>query len=554
MHKSLTLNSQQKEAVSLADSHLLIVAGPGTGKTHTLVERILSFVPNLSKNEKVLAITFTNKAANEMKQRLSKKLGDNMQKVDVGTFHKIGLKILREQTKESFSIGSPDEISRIFKVSFPDLSIKERREKLKKISDEKQKDSLQEQSSDRKEYDALLKRNNIIDFDDILINTLDFLRKDRDICIKLQNQYRYIFVDEYQDINDVQHVFLKTIISSNNFVTAIGDPNQAIYGFRGSDIRFFDMFTDDFPGAQKMSLTENYRSSENILKASGQVIEKSRDSGAPSLIAKMHAQGNLVIFEASTDKAEAEYIVHTIEKMVGGLSMFSQDSKRVGREIDGEYSFGDMAVLYRLNAQGRVLEEAFKRSGIPYQVSGDKRLAQQESALKVISETKNMKDIAEVRRYLENLESNEQNIFQLTLLAKEASSVEEFTDIVFLQKEDDAGDPRAEKVLLLTLHAAKGLEFDVVFIAGCEKRLIPLEQEGREVNLEEERRLFYVGMTRAKKTLYLLRSKKRMFYGKIREAQSSPFLLDIEENLKSYEQQEKRKKKSEDQQLKLFLQ
>jgi len=213
-----------------------------------------------------------------------------------------------------------------------------------------------------------------------------------------------------------------------------------------------------------------------------------------------------------------------------------------------------MAVLYRLNAQGRVLEEAFKRSGIPYQVSGDKRLAQQESALKVISETKNMKDIAEVRRYLENLESNEQNIFQLTLLAKEASSVEEFTDIVFLQKEDDAGDPRAEKVLLLTLHAAKGLEFDVVFIAGCEKRLIPLEQEGREVNLEEERRLFYVGMTRAKKTLYLLRSKKRMFYGKIREAQSSPFLLDIEENLKSYEQQEKRKKKSEDQQLKLFLQ
>lgn len=303
-----------------------------------------------------------------------------------------------------------------------------------------------------------------------------------------------------------------------------------------------------------MSLTENYRSSENILKASGQVIEKSRDSGAPSLIAKMHAQGNLVIFEASTDKAEAEYIVHTIEKMVGGLSMFSQDSKRVGREIDGEYSFGDMAVLYRLNAQGRVLEEAFKRSGIPYQVSGDKRLAQQESALKVISETKNMKDIAEVRRYLENLESNEQNIFQLTLLAKEASSVEEFTDIVFLQKEDDAGDPRAEKVLLLTLHAAKGLEFDVVFIAGCEKRLIPLEQEGREVNLEEERRLFYVGMTRAKKTLYLLRSKKRMFYGKIREAQSSPFLLDIEENLKSYEQQEKRKKKSEDQQLKLFLQ
>jgi len=266
-------------------------------------------------------------------------------------------------------------------------------------------------------------------------------------------------------------------------------------------VAFFNSFADDFKGAKTLALSENYRSSQNLLSASTQVIAKAGDIHVSPLTAKLFSQGRLIIKECPTERAESEFVVHNIEKVVGGTSMFSQDSGRVDTDEEGEVSFGDIAVLYRLKAQNYALKEAFERSGIPYSVSGKK----------------------------------------------------EDEDTICPQRGEDVKF-EAEKVSLMTLHAAKGLEFSVVFIVGCEENLLPLSLLEMKSDKEEERRLFYVGMTRAKSRLFLVRAKKRRLFGREYNFSESPYLLDIEEELKEYERSVLRRKrlKEEDQQMKMF--
>lgn len=487
MKKPDNVNDAQWQAVADPSQYLLIVAGPGTGKTHTLTLRIANFIPQLKTGENILAITFTNKAAYEMRERLCDYRGSEPQAVWVGTFHKFCLSILREHGQD-FQIASENDIENAAKEIWPKANAKEIREHLNEISRAKSA-VLDKIPQNVAQFNRKLRTKNLFDFDDILQEAFVLLR-DHDVARKkIQQRCRYIFVDEYQDTNAIQHEILKLLAGGGAGVTAIGDPNQAIYGFRGSDVKFFRQFEKDFSGAKILSLSENYRSTQNLIEAARQVMAKGEIFKVPPLTAEIYRKGRLVIHQAPTERAEAEYVVYEIEKMVGGTSMFSKDSKRVAGHKDASFSFGDVAVLYRLNSQRKFLEEAFERSGIPFSVSGDKAFWQEQE----------MKEIT------------------------------------------------VEKVPLMTLHAAKGLEFSIVFIVGCEDGLIPLRRDDKKTDLAEERRLFYVGMTRAKEMLYFVHAKKRVVFGKTQTPLASPFLFDIETQLKEYEAHEFKPRKKDSQ-------
>lgn len=478
----MNLNPSQIRAVDHAGSHLLIAAGPGTGKTRTLTCRIVKFAEKLKENQKILAVTFTNKAARQMRERLQKTSSKNFGNIFIGTFHQFCLSLLRQYCEyanlpEDFRVGEPQEIEQLAKRLWPRITHSERQRILEEISRLKSKVFLSS-SENLTECNQFLRVNKLLDFDDLLLETLKLFQNHSNILRETQITYPFIFIDEYQDINEVQHALLKILAGENTSLTAIGDPHQAIYGFRGSEVRFFETFVKDFKGACVLTLEDNYRSTANLLKASSQIIRGSSGFEVPQLIAKIHKQGRLIIHQTPTEKAEAEYVVHQIEKLIGGTSMFSRDSRRVNSAEEGQYGFGDIAVLYRLNALNRPLREAFDRSGIPYQISG------------------------------ENLSPVCDESYQLKI----------------------------DKVSLLTLHASKGLEFPVVFIIGCEETLLPLALENMKSDLEEERRLFYVGMTRAKERLSLIRSRSRFLFGQKYQNAASVFLKDIEEDLKEYEE------------------
>jgi len=501
------VNEAQWRAITHQGSHLLIVAGPGTGKTHTLTHRIIRFAEQLKNSQRILAITFTNKAAREMSERLSGCLSVVNAGVMVDTFHSFCLKFLRQFIRHAnlpvdFRVAIPEEIEVLAKELWPDKSVKERKDTVEQISRWKSTSFEQPLPENLRVYNELLRAKGLLDFDDLLLESLNLLTKISQVREQIRNTYRFIFVDEYQDMNPAQHALLKIFVDDGALLTAIGDPNQAIYSFRGADVRFFESFSADFPGAVIMELSENYRSATNLLKASGQVIAKNKRFFIPALNPKILTEGRLTIYEAPTDKAEAEYVVHQLEKLIGGTSMFSIDSGRVANYEEPNASFNDIVILYRLNSQRRVLEEALGRSGIPYRVSGDKPFYQ-----------------------------------------------------IVLPLKDDPHEENNQKVSLMTLHAAKGLEFPVVFIIGCEENLIPLNLKGFSFDAEEERRLFYVGMTRAKEKLYLIRARRRYLYGQSYENLPSPFLSDIEEELKAYEEIQKKapkKKFPQEKQMDLF--
>ena len=583
------LNEVQHAAVDHAGSHLLIIAGPGTGKTHTLVHRIAKTIPLLKNREKILAITFTNKAAEEMRVRISSLVGDTADEIYfVGTFHRFCLDLLRlyperSNAPKNFCIATDVQRDTAVKKAFPGWPPSRRKALLEAVLKNKSFYSSLEADPEIEQYDAALHESGLLDFDDILRFAVRLLAENEFALREVRSVYRFIFVDEYQDINDVQHELLKILVHDGVRITAIGDPNQAIYGFRGSDVRFFGMFEKTFPGAETVFLSENYRSASNLLTASGHVISAESSGSVPPPTAALHLEGRLVIHEAATDLAEAEYIVHQIEKLVGGTSMFSHDSGRVDGAESGEKTFGDCAVLYRTNAQSLAVVEAFERSGIPYQVSGDKQLADYEFVKDIVAllllasgnemEAESLKALKRslgfekkavwqdfvsgmsrelqdegletalnklaqspgIKDRIEKEKSSKDLFSRLLRIARLQVSLQFFVDYIQLQQSDDSLVPAAEKVSLLTLHAAKGLEFPVVFIAGCEQGLVPLLREGKEFDPAEERRLFYVGMTRAKELLYLIHARRRTLYGKTIDARPSPYLSDIEEELKTYE-------------------
>jgi DNA helicase-2/ATP-dependent DNA helicase PcrA len=560
------LNEAQERAVRHDSGHLLIVAGPGTGKTHTLTHRILHFIPQLQADQKILAITFTNKAAGEMRERLKARAPDAEPFLTVGTFHSFCLGLLRQwnaQTNlpQNFRVAAPEEIEEIVRTAW-DMPAKDLKKILEYISQWKSFRPGQGKPPRLKEYNDCLRSKGLADFDDLLHETLILLRNSGKAAAQLRKTYPFIFVDEYQDLNAIQNELLKEIVDSNVRLTAIGDPNQAIYGFRGSDVRFFHRFDSDFRPATILMLNENYRSTPNLLTASSQVI------GGESLqaIANIQAQGRLIIHEAPTDKAEAEYVVHQIETLVGGTSEFSRNSGRVKQGAESERTFGDIAVLYRLNAQKNLLKQALERSGIPYQVCGDKSLAISVEAMQAIRAQASRADNAleTCQRFEQSpqgqacFDKDEQlsaDWPRLLHLAAGCPSVDILFDKIALEQPEDAFEFDVEKVSLMTLHASKGLEFPAVFIVGCEERILPLDFVGMTSDADEERRLFYVGMTRAKEQLYLTRALRRMLFGQTLSNPPSKFLADIKEDLKAYEMhvaKRKETKKSDDEQLTLF--
>ena len=495
------LNESQQKTVAHESGHLLIIAGPGTGKTHTLTHRIACLTQSLSTGQKILAVTFTNKAAEEMRERLTARLDSDLAQVTIGTFHSFCLQILREfadrtHLPKDFKVALPEDIAGLVKDLWPKESARERKERLEKISRAKSNTHGGVQNFEPLHvFDQFLRSRGLIDFDDILGETLTLLTSNTTVADSLRRRYGHICVDEYQDINPVQNALLKELVQDDVHITAIGDPNQAIYGFRGSDVKFFDCFDNDFPGAQIIRLNENYRSTANLIKAGYQMISVGAQNSVPLQVAKIFTQGQLIVHAAATDRAESEYVVHQIEKLVGGTSMFSRDSGRVTESASTQRSFGDIAVLYRLKAQTRALKDAFERSGIPYHVAGE------------VQEKHADADAAALRQREESLPYS------------------------------------VEKVSLMTLHAAKGLEFPVVFIVGCEENLLPLNFPGMTTDPGEERRLLYVGMTRAKEQLYLTRAGRRLLFGQTCTNPPSPFLSDIEEDLKAYAPSELKKKR-----------
>ena len=453
-------------------------------------------------------------------------------------------------------------------------------------------------------YATALRVSNAVDFDDLIVLPIRLFEAHPDVLAAVQARYRWISVDEYQDVNQAQYRLLRLLTSGGANLCVIGDPDQAIYGFRGADRRYFLRFGQDYPGAVTLHLSHNYRSTQMILDAATQVIARNADRQALEILSDFADEVKLDVYRAPTDRAEAEYVVHQIEQMVGGTSYFSLDSGRASGETPAAArSFADFAVLYRLSAQSRLLIEAFDRSGIPYQTAGDAPLYAHKAVREVLAhlwllhsptsrvhlatvlaagkpafspkavDRVYMPGISEapgaffifetavsssdftaaqrarltalaafyrqlaqdrslpIARQIERIQQfvadgrgqpwSDADAGRLSQLVLRAAPYEdrlaEFLEAAVMGGETDAYDPRADRVALMTLHASKGLEFPVVFIVGCEEGLLPYERKGETVDIEEERRLFYVGLTRAGRKLVLTHARKRVLFGQCME-------------------------------------
>ncbi|MCO6451425.1 MAG: UvrD-helicase domain-containing protein [Caldilineales bacterium] len=563
-----SLNDQQRAAVLTTDRPLIIVAGPGAGKTRTLTARIAHLIGDKGvAPEAILAITFTNKAAGEMAERLRGMVGAEIAgRITIQTFHAFGAQLLRRYADRlaldpNFVILSDDDRTALARAAFPDLGQRDLNDLLAAISATKNAADSQSAIPNPQFaiYAAALTIAHALDFDDLVALPVQLLESQPDVLAEVHTQYRWISVDEYQDINAAQYRLLRLLTSGRANLCVIGDPDQAIYGFRGADYRYFLQFEQDYPNAARLHLSQNYRSTQMILDAAMQVIARNPDRAAAELFSEFVDDVKLDVHPASTDKAEAEFIVHQIEQMVGGTSYFSLDSGRVDddtRPVD--FAFGDFAVLYRLNALARPLIEALERSGIPYQTVGQTPFFARtdvQVGLAGMWLIENPKSTIHRQRFGARLPlaaRPDARVSEIAGLAAQAAGLDEtttrqlvaraqpfgsdlraFLEMTVLGSETDFYDPRADRVTLMTLHAAKGLEFPVVFIAGCEEGLLPYERAGegdraRSSNVEEERRLFYVGMTRAQRKLVLSHARRRFLFGQFMENPRSRFIADIE--------------------------
>lgn len=585
-----TLNEAQQEAVETRGP-LLIIAGPGTGKTRTITYRIAHLISQgLARPDQILAITFTNKAAEEMRERLDYLLQDPkiMREITIGTFHSFCYHLLSSERVESYRLLTDRDRIEFMKALFSsDWKVAELAEAISRAKQQLLSPDEDLGEINRTEpgllkqayeiYQKNLDEKGFLDFDDLIFKTVRLLETSEQIGGNYSKRFQHVFVDEYQDINYAQYRFIRALAPGGRDLCAIGDPDQAIYGFRGSDVRFFRRFQEDYPSAGVIRLEQNYRSTETILRASMQVINKDEKE---RLWSGISGPTRLTITQLPTERAEAEYVVRAVESGVGGTSHFSIDAGRADRAGKSERTFADFAVLYRTNGQGRVLEEAFSESGIPFQRIGKDRLGDRKGIpelrycllkLQTDSNRSAHEDIAEkafgfldqeldrlrvdvggktVREVLDLLlesieffrvlckeEDFAQNMRFIKVLSEQIDrGIPGFLAGLALQSEADLYEPKAERVKLMTLHAAKGLEFPIVLITGCEDGLIPLSlPKNATSDISEERRLFYVGLTRAKERLFLTYAKERALYGSRVSRYPSPFLSDIEPGLKELE-------------------
>jgi len=559
------LDEEQRAAVQIAAGPLMILAGPGSGKTRTLTFRMAHLMAERAIDPAhCLAVTFTRRAAGEMRARLAELVPSAAAQVSVHTFHSLGLAILRENPEAAglgpgFRIAGEAERKALLAGT---LALPERKAErlLRAISKSKRTQApASDVAAAQRAYRAALSRANAVDFDDLVTLPVAALARDPALAARWRQRFRFVSIDEFQDVDEQQYRLMQLLAPPGSNLCVIGDPNQAIYGFRGADAACFTRFATDYPGAAVVKLRRNYRSSGTIVTASAQVIA----SDDPLALVREKRE-RIAIHAAASERAEAEFVVTTIERLIGGSSFFAIDSGRVTGPAEAALGFADIAVLCRTDAQTDVLAEALERAGIPFKTASQRRLAEDATARALLAEmapdeeplTVALEVAAARLRHRAHIDPAviAATLARLTAVAQScAENRTRFADAVALASEADFLDPRADRISLLTLHAAKGLEFAAVFIVGLEDGLLPLTWGARDdVALAEERRLFYVGMTRAKDRLILSRAKQRLWRGKLRALAPSPFLADIENELLRHQQMPPIRRKPEDRQLNLF--
>ena len=566
------LDGDQVLAAETIGGPLVVVAGPGSGKTRMLTHRLAHLVLERGVPAAAcLAVTFTRRATAEFKERLSALLPPETGQCAVLSFHALGLQILRAHGAILGLAGNvrvADERERKTALaSALGVSDSKAARLLKTISILKRTGK----AGDGEARNALdvLRRNSVaqgwVDFNDLIGLAADILETDAEAGALWRSQFEHIAIDEFQDVDDQQYRLIRLLAPPGSDICVIGDPNQAIYGFRGADATCFTRFRRDFPTARTLWLDRNYRSTGTIATAAAQVI----GSGEPAAITRPMAD-RITLHVAPDERTEAAFVASTIEELMGGHDMLGANG---GDGSSRALSFADFAVLYRTDAQSAALRAAFDEAGIPFKKSSPAPIASQATVPAVLAalarqndddlpsrlaaateELRGIEDapdpaaLAEARRWLAALATSE---------SVDGNEVR-LREQVALSKESDFWDARADRVSLTTMHAAKGLEFSVVFVIGMESGLMPLSWGGTgddeaDVRTEaEERRLFYVAVTRAKDRLYLSRAAERMWRGERRAPRASPFLSDIAPDLIEEQRAAKRKPRADARQYSLF--
>lgn len=569
------LNEKQREAAELPSSCLAVIAGPGTGKTGTLTARIKCLIEKRRvKPSEITAVTFTNQAAGELRERLKRELANKRGQslIQTGTFHSICLKML-EAAGEKADLADPLELSALAEEILEEESKPLRpTEFLRRVSRKKTELALAQEMSEKmgeKEensfqkafdrYRTAMEAQGWLDFDDLLIRTVSLLRENCPAICRFCSHFRYLLVDEFQDISPLQYALIREWNKEGRELFVIGDPDQAIYGFRGSDAECFKRLLQDIPETKVIALQENYRSTEPIVKAACSVISHN-PGGERTLAAKAGSGDPVRVVKAGGRRSEGIFTAREINRMIGGIDML--DAQERGTFLGkGPRSFSDIAVLCRTNRQAEEMEECLRTEGIPYIVTGRgtfleaDTVREAEGFFALLTEAgEGMEETAFKRtvqflnrriggeKLLQLLEKyrpmagkkpadllkawmgdrdlkEDEPLARLASMAMFHKTMKDFLFTLFWGREGDlkrCGKKRyaADAVSLMTLHASKGLEFPAVIIPGMRKGSLPLETE----QAEEERRLFYVGMTRAREELILVTS-----------GEPSPFLRELPE-------------------------
>jgi uncharacterized protein (TIGR00375 family) len=562
------LDADQRRAAEIVEGPLLIIAGPGSGKTRTLTHRIAHLVVGRHiPPSACLAITFTRRAAAEMRERLKALMPSGAQDVAIHTFHSLGLQILRENPaaaglKPGFRIASERErLALITEVL--DLGERKAESALRVISGLKRMQTLPatDVALIAEVYGRTMAARNWVDFDDLIGKAVHVLESDDALAARYRERFFSISVDELQDVDPSQYRLIMLLASPAAKLCLIGDPDQAIYGFRGADATVFERFKQDFPDASVVHLRRNYRSSGTIVRAASQVIMRGSEEPVAEIVNEMHER--IAIHTAPTERAEAEFVVQTIERLMGGHTLFSIDSGRARGGVRN-LGFSDFAVLYRTDAQAAALCEALTRSGIPFGKHSHSTIAELPAFHALLRELERAAP-ASITQDAISAAASEVNDPEVDKTSLELAAgclialaeacghdCQRFGDALALATEADFRDPRADCVSLLTLHAAKGLEFPVVFIVGLEEGILPLLWEGDQKGVEEERRLLYVGMTRAMSRLVLSRAERRVWRGRLCSLPPSRFLNDIEVALTEHRRVKLPSRRRDDRQLTLL--
>jgi DNA helicase-2/ATP-dependent DNA helicase PcrA len=561
------LDPEQRAIVDHDGGPLLVIAGPGAGKTRVLTHMIAHRIGGGLPPERCLAVTFTRRARNELRDRLATLVPDAAARVTVATFHGLGLLILREQCKRlGLDAGlkvadEPTRLAAVRRLSGGDKPaalasrISAAKRAVASVQGPSSAPGGEERDADLAalvaRYDAALRERGLVDTDDLLTVPPALLADDPDLAAAYRSRWADMYVDEYQDVDELQYRLLRLLTSDDSRVCAIGDPDQAIYGFRGGDVGYFLRFRSDFPEARTAQLTRSYRSAPTIVRASLQVIRPRTLVPGRELVPVRTdiPDGPIVLHAVPDGRAEGEAVATSIERLLGGASFHALDSRAVdGRaRTEHQLSFADFAILYRTSAQAAPVAEALARRGFPVQQRSHGRLADMAGVTQILAALSapvlgsDSVPVAgrlteAVRLALAGAEGAEAIAAIRTggdvltpLAARCGSDIDRFLDELALGTEVDTWDPRADRISLLTLHAAKGLEFPVVFIVGCDDGLLPLRPWGdAAVDYDEERRLLFVGMTRATTRLVLLTAARRQVRGETRGCSPSPFLSSID--------------------------